>query len=69
MTAVNLLPLLDRLAGESDELLRRSLLTAIAAMAQCGVAGEALPTAVREAWAEKVLPAPAWPTAQALHCS
>ncbi|CAK0785443.1 hypothetical protein CVIRNUC_008652 [Coccomyxa viridis] len=55
MTAVNLLPLLDRLAGESDELLRRSLLTAIAAMAQCGLAGEALPTAVREAWAEKIL--------------
>ena len=64
MTAVNLLPLLDRLAGERDELLRRALLTAIAAMAQCGVAGEALPTAVREAWAEKVLPLHAWP-----HCS
>ena len=61
MTTVNLLPLLNRLAGESDELLRRSLLTAIAAMAQCGVAGEALPTAVREAWAEKVLRSPACP--------
>ena len=61
MIAVNLLPLLERLAGEHDELLRRSLLTAIAAMAQCGIAGEALPTEVREAWAEKVLPTPACP--------
>ena len=54
MTSVNLLPLLERLAGEPDELLRRSLLTAVAAMAQLGASEERLPTAVREAWAEKV---------------
>lgn len=54
MTSVNLLPLLERLAGESDELLRRSLLTAVTAMAQSGVPEEHLQTTVREAWAEKV---------------
>ena len=54
MTSVNLLPLLERLAGEPDELLRRSLLTAVTAMAQSGASEEHMPTNVREAWAEKV---------------
>ena len=54
MTSVNLLPLLERLAGESDELLRRSLLTAVTAMAQSGTSEEHMPITVREAWAEKV---------------
>lgn len=54
MASVNLLPLLERLAGESDELLRRSLLTAVSAMAQTGVPGQTMPTAMQEAWAEKV---------------
>ena len=56
MASVKLLPLLDRLAGEPDELLRRSLLTAILVMAQPGSSGDAMPTAVREGWAEKVYP-------------
>ena len=55
MTNVNLLPLLERLAGESDELLRRSLLTAVTAMAQSGASEEHMPTIIREAWAEKVI--------------
>ena len=55
MTSVSLLPLLERLAGESDELLRRSLLTAASAIAQAGISDEMMPTIVREAWAEKVL--------------
>lgn len=55
MTSVSLLPLLERLAGESDELLRRSLLTAVSAIAQAGTSDEMMPTIVREAWAEKVL--------------
>ena len=55
MTSVNLLPLLNRLAGESDELLRRSLLTAVTAMAQSGASEEHMTISTREAWAEKVL--------------
>ena len=58
MASIKLLPLLDRLAGEPDELLRRSLLTAISVMAQPGSSGDAMPTAVREGWAEKVTPPP-----------
>ena len=56
MTSVNLLPLLERLAGEPDELLRRSLLTAVTAMAQSGASEEHMTTSTREAWAEKVPP-------------
>lgn len=47
-------PLLERLAGESDLLLRRSLLTAIAALAQAGPAVGDLPEGVRGRWSERV---------------
>ncbi len=46
----------ERLAGESDELLRRSLLTAVTAIAQAGASEEHdAHNCTREAWAEKVL--------------
>jgi hypothetical protein len=54
MAGARLLPLLDRLAGEPNELLRRSLLTAISIMAQAASSGDPMPTPVREDWAEKV---------------
>lgn len=50
----NVYPLLERLAGESDLLLLRSLLTAVAALAQHGTVRGDLPDAVRERWSERV---------------
>lgn len=50
----NVYPLLERLAGESDLLLLRSLLTAVAALAQPGTVRGDLPDAVRERWSERV---------------
>ena len=67
MASERLLPLLDRLAGEPDELLRRSLLTAISIMAQPGSCGDAMPTTVREGWAEKVTPHPTLPFIPLFH--
>ncbi|KAK9822384.1 hypothetical protein WJX81_006810 [Elliptochloris bilobata] len=47
--------LLKRLTGEPDELLRRSVLTAVAALAQPGSAAGELPEALRDYWAELAL--------------
>lgn len=54
VATANVYPLLDRLAGEPDLLLRRSLLTAIAALALPGAATGELPEPVRERWSERV---------------
>ncbi|CAL8471570.1 g11112 [Coccomyxa elongata] len=55
VATANVYPLLDRLAGEPDLLLRRSLLTAIAALALPGAATGELPEPVRERWSERIL--------------
>jgi hypothetical protein len=54
VAAANLHPLLERLAGESEPLLRRSVLTAIAALAQPGSAAGPFPEALWDPWSERV---------------
>ena len=46
--------LLRRLSDEPDELLRRSVLTAVAALAEPGSAGGELPESLRDSWSELV---------------
>lgn len=52
--AANLLPLLERLAGEADPLLRRSVLTAIAALAAPGSSAGPFPEQLWDPWSERV---------------
>ena len=54
VAAANLHPLLERLSMEPEPLLRRSVLTAIAALAQPGSSAGAFPAALWDTWSERV---------------
>jgi hypothetical protein len=56
MAAANVYPLLEKLAGEPDALVRRSVLTAVAALAQPGAGDDGFPDALSEQWSDRVLP-------------
>ena len=53
VAAANLHPLLERLSAEPDPLLRRSVLTAVAALAQPGSSAGAFPAALWDSWSER----------------
>jgi len=57
--------LLKRLASEPDDLLRRAVLTAVAALAQPGGSAGELPDALRDSWSELVRAHAAWGVARA----
>jgi hypothetical protein len=59
MVAVKVYPLLEKLAGEPNLLVRRAVLTAITALAQPGTAAGAaattsVPEGLSEKWSERV---------------
>lgn len=56
IAAANVHPLLERLAAEPEPLLRRSLLTLLAALAAPGSSTGAFPEALWDPWTERVRP-------------